>query len=109
MKILKMKIDLILKELKNELQSLYGKKLAEIILYGSYARGNKTSQSDIDILVVLNGKIKAGKEIDRMINIISELNLKHNSLISVIPVSLDEYESIKSPLILNIKREGISV
>ena len=104
-----MKIDLILKELKNELQSLYGKKLAEIILYGSYARGNKTSQSDIDILVVLNGKIKAGKEIDRMINIISELNLKHNLLISVIPVSLDEYESIKSPLILNIKREGISV
>ena len=109
MKIFKMKIDLILKELKSELQSLYGKKLAEIILYGSYARGNKTSQSDIDILVVLDGKIKAGKEIDRMINIISELNLKHNLLISVIPVSLDEYESIKSPLILNIKREGISV
>ena len=104
-----MKIDLILKELKSELKSLYGKKLAEIILYGSYARGNKTSQSDIDILVVLDGKIKAGKEIDRMINIISELNLKHNSLISVIPVSLDEYESIKSLLILNIKREGISV
>jgi predicted nucleotidyltransferase len=104
-----MKIDIILKELKSGLQSIYGKKLAEIILYGSYARGDKTSQSDIDILVVLNGKIKAGKEIDRMINIINELNLKHNSLISVIPVSLDEYESIKSPLILNIKREGIPV
>ena len=104
-----MKIDLILKELKNELQSIYGKKLAEIILYGSYARGDRTSQSDIDILVVLNGKIKAGEEIDRMINIINELNLKYNSLISVIPISLDEYENIESPLILNIKREGIPV
>jgi len=101
-----MRTELILKELKSELQSIYGKKLAEIILYGSYARGNGTSQSDIDILVVLNGKIKAGQEIDRMINIINELNLKHNLLISVIPISLDEYESIKSPLILNIKREG---
>jgi predicted nucleotidyltransferase len=104
-----MKIDLILKELKSELQSIYGKKLAEIILYGSYARGDRTSQSDIDILVVLNGKIKAGEEIDRMINIINELNLKYNSLISVIPISLYEYESMKSPLILNIKREGIPV
>ena len=104
-----MKKDLILKELKSELQSIYGKKLAEIILYGSYARGNETSQSDIDILVVLRGKIKAGEEIDRIINIINELNLKHNSLISVIPISLDEYKNIKSPLILNVKREGISV
>ena len=104
-----MKVDLILKELKSELQSIYGKELAEIILYGSYARGDKTSQSDMDILVVLEGKIRAGEEIDRMINIINELNLKHNSLISVIPISLDEYKNIKSPLILNIKREGIPV
>ena len=104
-----MKIKKILSEMKKGLNELYGSQLVDVLLYGSYARGNETSQSDIDILVVLRGKIKAGEEIDRIINIINELNLKHNSLISVIPISLDEYKNIKSPLILNVKREGISV
>ena len=42
-------------------------KEAIIILYGSYARGSATEDSDIDLLIVLEGKVKPGEEIDRMI------------------------------------------
>jgi len=38
---------------KSELQTLYGKRLAKLILYGSYARGDYHEGSDIDFLVVL--------------------------------------------------------
>ncbi len=38
---------------KSELQTLYGKRLAKLILYGSYARGDQHEGSDIDFLVVL--------------------------------------------------------
>jgi predicted nucleotidyltransferase len=45
---------------------LYGKKLKDIILYGSWARGQGTKESDIDLVIVLGGKVIPGKEIDRI-------------------------------------------
>lgn len=36
-----------------------------------------------------------GKEIDRMIDIITDVNLKYNALVSVIPISVDDYNNLK--------------
>ena len=101
------KIDYVIKELKVELEKLYGKKLNNIILYGSWARNEATEDSDIDIAVVLEGDIKPGKEIDRMIMIITDINLNHNVLISIYPVSVSDYLTLKSPLLINVRREGV--
>ena len=97
----------ILKEFREELENLYGKSLKSIILYGSWARGDATEDSDIDLLIVLEGKVIPGKEIDRMIDIITEINLKHGVLISIYPVSEDDYSTINSPLLINVRREGV--
>ena len=86
-----------------------GKNLKDIILYGSYSRGEATEESDIDLLVMLKGEISPGKEIDRMIDIITEINLKYDTLLSVYPVSEEKFRSINSPIFLNIRREGVSV
>jgi hypothetical protein len=51
-----------------------------------WARGAATADSDIDLVVVLKGKISPGREIDRMIDCITDLNLKYDTLISVVPV-----------------------
>lgn len=101
------KINNILKEFKAEVEKLYGKRLKNILLYGSWARGEATDNSDIDLVVVLEGDIKPGKEIDRMIDIITEINLKHQVLISVYPVSEKDYLELKSPILLNIRKEGV--
>ena len=77
----------IIKEFKAGIQKIYGKRLKMAILYGSWARNKATEDSDIDLVVVLEGKIQAGKEIDRMIDIITDINLKYMVLISVYPVS----------------------
>ncbi len=86
---------------------MYGRRLKSIILYGSWARGDATEDSDIDVVIVLEGKIGIGKEIDRMIDIITEINLKHNVLISVYPVSERGYSKVNSPLLINVRREGM--
>ena len=65
-----MKIKEAIEEFKKEVKKLYGERLKRIILYGSYARGSATEDSDIDLLIVLEGKVKPGEEIDRMIDII---------------------------------------
>ena len=102
-----MKITELLREFKEEVERLYGDRLKQIILYGSHARGNFTEESDIDLLIVLKGKVVPGKEIDRMIDIITEINLKYSTLISVYPVSEEDYKKVNSPLLINVRREGV--
>ena len=104
-----MKMEEIFKEFRNEIEKLYGKRLKNAILYGSWARGEATEESDIDLLIVLEGKVIPGKEIDRMIDIITEINLKYCVLISVYPVSEEDFPTVNSPLLINVRREGVPV
>ena len=104
-----MQIQDILAEFKGQAKKLYGKRLKEIILYGSCARGQHTEDSDIDLAIVLEGDVTPGKEIDRMIDIVTEINLNHGVLLSIYPVSERDYTSVNSPLLLNLRREGVPV
>jgi predicted nucleotidyltransferase len=99
----------IIEEFKKELSTLYKERLKQLILYGSWARAEASDKSDIDLVVILKGRVIPGLEIDRMIDIITNLNFKHGVLLSVYPVSEDDYLSIKSPLLLNIHKEGVPV
>ncbi len=102
-----MEIKSILAEFKEEIGELYGTRLKKVILYGSWARGDATEDSDIDLLIVLEGEIAPGAEIDKMIDIITEINLKYNALISIYPVSEQDYSAVQSPLLMNVRKEGI--
>jgi uncharacterized protein len=102
-------IDKILKELKADVVRLYGNRLKSVILYGSWARKQANQDSDIDLTIVLTGEVIASREIDRLINVITDINLKYDVLLSVYPVSEKDYDSLNSPLLLNIRKEGVTV
>jgi predicted nucleotidyltransferase len=105
-----MEINKIINEFKQQIGRLYGERLKNVVLYGSYARGNADDQnSDIDLAIVLSGQVNPCSEIDRLIDLVTDLNLKHNVLLSIYPVSEENYNSRNSPLLLNIRNEGISV
>ena len=53
----KSELKIVLQEVENASKQLYGDKLNKIILYGSYARGDNTEESDIDIMIILDGDI----------------------------------------------------
>ncbi len=98
-----------IEEFKEMVRSLYGPRLRGIVLYGSWARGDATEDSDIDLLVIIDGPIVPGKEIDRMLDISTDLDLKYGILLSVYPVSASDYLTVNSPLLLNVRREGLAV
>jgi uncharacterized protein len=102
-------IDEILKELKADAIRLYGSRIKSVILYGSWARASANENSDIDLAIVLQGTVVAGEEIDRLIDVITDINLKYGVLLSVYPVSEKDYNSRNSPLLLNVRKEGISI
>ncbi len=102
-----MQIEPILKEFRERTGQLYGKRLKGVVLFGSWAREEATQDSDIDLAIVLEGDVVPGKEIDRMIDIITEINLSYGVLLSVYPVSEKNYATLNSPLVLNLRREGV--
>jgi len=42
-----------------------------------------------------------------MVDAITEINLTHNVLVSVYPVSERNYAALNSPLLINVRREGV--
>jgi predicted nucleotidyltransferase len=104
-----MRIDAISQDFKSDIQKLYAERLKAVVLYGSWARNEASDDSDIDVAVVLSGDVEPCKEIDRMIDIITDMNLEHGVLLSVYPVSQEKCEQLNSPLIINLRREGVPV
>ncbi len=100
------------RELALLLKELFGAKLHEVILFGSYARNQADEESDIDIIVLVNeDKMKLKSYAHAVAETVTELNLKYDVVLSVILQSVSEYEEYKEvvPFFINIRREGVPI
>jgi len=98
----------IFSQIRIYLENIYGDNLVHLILYGSQARGNATTDSDIDILVVLKPeKINAWDEIEKTGEFIAKISLQNNIVISRNFISFSRFHTENSPFLLNVRREGI--
>jgi predicted nucleotidyltransferase len=97
-------------EFVKEIRGLYQHRLDKVILFGSYARGEQTEDSDIDYLVVLNDKeIRPYSEINNMSEITFDLSLKYEVSVSAIPTTREKLEAKISPLMGNVYKDGIEI
>lgn len=104
------KIEPIVREFKQELQKLYGDRLADLVLFGSYARGDYDDESDIDLMVLLNDdEISTFTEIRRISPLTSDFILKYSYAISALPVPTQRYYQSFGPVYQNARREGFFV
>jgi len=79
------------------------------MLYGSQARGDAEPGSDIDVLVVLEGAVDPGVEIARTEYEVADISLAHDVVITCLFVSREQFEREQSPLLINVRREGVAV
>lgn len=107
MKVIPRGIKPILEELQSELLNIYKKRFKSLILYGSHARGEATGDSDIDVVVVIERVENPIKELGKLSDIISQISLKYDTLISLYPISVEDFQNRNSPLLLNVRREGV--
>ena len=97
----------LLEEIKDCLSATYHDRLCGIVLYGSEARGNATPDSDIDVLVLLDGPVNYGRDLETNLEVLYPLSLRLGRRISAKPVVASEYENVDCPLYQNVHREGI--
>jgi uncharacterized protein len=98
-----------LDRLKEVLRRDFG--LVKLVLYGSKARGDSDTESDIDVLVVL------GREVDwrtkrAIYDVCFDIGLKYDVLIQPVVFSEAAYESPRfrvTPLLQNVAAEGVEL
>ncbi len=97
----------ILKKFKREVIRILGDKVVDVILFGSYARGDFNPESDVDVLIVVKSKPSIEEE-----NEISKLCLKflikYNVSISAITYPND-YFDLGSSFIKEIRKESVRI
>jgi len=103
-------VKLIVNEVYKSYKEIYGEKLDKVYLYGSYARGDYTEGSDIDIAALVKAdRQEVQCELRKIWEKSHDLGLEYEVIISPTAIPLNEFIAYKSilPYYRNIEKEGI--
>ncbi len=102
----------IIEEYTSEVTKLLGKHLKQIILYGSYARGDFNADSDIDIMILTDFTDKEIVEYrSKVIEIAYDIEYDNDFEITISPLlkNIDKFnywlEAL--PFYMNVQKEGV--
>ncbi|MBE2201346.1 MAG: nucleotidyltransferase domain-containing protein [Anaerolinea sp.] len=86
----------------------FGNEVVAIMLYGSYARGVATAESDIDLFILI--RQESPTLCDELANLAWQVQFDHDVVISDVIYSVEQYQRMQSrlfPFYQNLKRDGI--
>ena len=104
------KMNKLLKEIFSKMKILFGDRLSDVILFGSYARGDYDEESDMDIAVVVDSTREDLKSFHQdFVNEMAELAMEYDLVVSFIDIPLKEFNDYKNvlPFYKNIADEGV--
>ncbi|MFR2713948.1 MAG: nucleotidyltransferase domain-containing protein [Pilosibacter sp.] len=100
----------ILIDFSEEVKKILGKSLRKIILYGSYARGDYTENSDIDLMILTTLTDKEIEKIESNIyNLAFDFLMDYGVDISVVIKNEEQFNYWLGalPFYNNVQREGV--
>ncbi len=97
----------LLDAIKHRLKKAHGPRLRGVVLYGSEARREARTDSDVDVLVLLEGPIDYGADLRTNIAALYDLVLTLERPISAKPVDAAVYEAAEYPLYRRARAEGL--
>ena len=98
----------LLDEIRSRLSAAYGDRLCQVVMYGSEARGDAGPESDIDVLVLLQGPIHYLQDTRTSVHALVGLMVEVGRRISPKPVDEAQYRLAQYPLYCQAQREGVT-
>ncbi len=95
--------------IKVHLNDTYGDSIRRVILYGSYARGDATKNSDVDVLVLTAPSVNPSEVEDGLSDLLYDMLMEEGELVSVMAISEEYFESHNFPFMLNVRKEGVPI
>ena len=95
-------------EIVNGILDILNEDVSTIILYGSVARGTETSDSDIDIALIIRHGLSRERR-DELDGFLGDMDLKYDKVFSVVDIEEQKFETWKKvlPFYQNVSKEGI--
>jgi len=91
------------------LKAIYGERLRGVYLFGSWARGEGTEESDVDIAVVLDDVPNSFMEMERTGDLFSTLGLEAGVLVSRVFIPEQDFRAQRYALYGAVQREGVAI
>lgn len=105
-------ISVVTKEVIDQVLELLSDDVYKIYLYGSYARGDFTFESDVDIMIILNCDKETVKSYRKQISILaSRIGLKNDIEVSLLLRDKESFEKGQDilPFYRNVANEGVEI
>lgn len=102
----------LLEQYVTKLIEIYGSHIKSVILYGSYARGDYTEDSDIDIMILLDiSDIEIKKYRHQLSGMTYDYNMDYDLDIKPIAKNEEHFKKWLSvyPFYANVEREGVNL
>lgn len=101
----------VLGEVQSGLQEIFGDRLHDTVLFGSYARGDQDEESDVDIMAIVDMNSEDLSHYRRRVShFSSNFDLQYDVLFSITLQDLATFQQYSSalPFFQNVIREGVS-
>jgi len=95
------------KEIRSRLDAAFRERLRGVLLYGSEARNEARAESDVDLMVLLDGPVRLGRDLDTIVGALYPIQLEIDAPIHATPVSADAFEAGEWGVYRNARREGV--
>ena len=99
----------VLAEVRRLLSGHYGRRLHDLVLFGSRARGDAVPDSDYDVLVVLTGDVNPVEEWEAVGDALYRVCWEFDVVISCHFAQLSRFRAERSPFMMNVRAEGVAL
>lgn len=95
---------------RNKLKAIQDSHIKKVILYGSYARGDFSKDSDIDIMILVDLDDIRNCE-DQIISMTYDFNMENGTDIMPVVQNIEHFEHWKNAYMFycNVNREGVAI
>ena len=108
----KSEVAAILKEFERDMRNIFKDDFRMVRLYGSYARGDYHTDSDVDVVAIVHGDRETlQNQLKKVWDSSCELELEYDTILSPTVIPYEEFKQYQTdlPYYRNISQEGVVI